>query len=59
VSKMLPPFEGQPGDNIGLQIVGTTHLFAADGSRVATTTATLSATPAPASVATDASTATP
>jgi multiple sugar transport system ATP-binding protein len=59
VSKMLPPFDGQPGDNIGLQIVGTTHLFADDGSRLVTTTATLSATSPPASVTTDASTATP
>jgi multiple sugar transport system ATP-binding protein len=42
VSKMAPPFEGQPGDNIGLQITGKTHLFAGDGSRIASTTATLS-----------------
>jgi multiple sugar transport system ATP-binding protein len=59
VSKMLPPFEGQPGDNIGLQIVGTTHLFADDGSRVVTTTATLNEAPASASVSSDAPTATP
>src|SRR3954452_22128277 len=25
VSKMAPPFEGQPGENVGLQIIGTTH----------------------------------
>jgi ABC-type sugar transport system ATPase subunit len=43
VSKMFPPFDGQPGDSIGLQITGTTHLFAEDGSRVTTTTATLRA----------------
>jgi multiple sugar transport system ATP-binding protein len=43
VSKMLPPFEGQPGDNVGLQITGTTHLFAEDGSRIASGAATLRA----------------
>jgi multiple sugar transport system ATP-binding protein len=41
VSKMSPPFHGEPGDSIGLQITGTTHLFSDDGSRIATTTATL------------------
>jgi multiple sugar transport system ATP-binding protein len=41
VSKMSPPFHGNPGDNIGLQITGTTHLFGDDESRIATTTATL------------------
>jgi multiple sugar transport system ATP-binding protein len=41
VSKMPPPFNGSPGDSIGLQITGTTHLFNDDGSRVASTTATL------------------
>jgi multiple sugar transport system ATP-binding protein len=40
VSKMFPPFNGQPGDSIGLQITGTTHLFAGDQSRLASTTAT-------------------
>jgi multiple sugar transport system ATP-binding protein len=59
VSKMLPPFEGQPGDDIGLQISGATHLFAEDGSRIASTTATLSATSASAPVTTDAPSATP
>jgi multiple sugar transport system ATP-binding protein len=43
VSKMLPPFERQPGDSVGLQITGTTHLFAEDGSRVASGAATLRA----------------
>jgi multiple sugar transport system ATP-binding protein len=58
VSKMFPPFDGQPGDNVGLQITGATHLFADDGSRVASTVATLrAATPAP--VSADASTPTP
>ena len=42
VSKMSPPFEGQLGDPVGLQIVGTTHLFAADGSRIASAPAHLS-----------------
>jgi multiple sugar transport system ATP-binding protein len=41
VSKIFPPFDGQAGDTVGLQITGATHLFAADGSRVASTTATL------------------
>jgi multiple sugar transport system ATP-binding protein len=55
VSKMFPPFAGQPGDSIGLQITGTTHLFDADGMRIASTTASLQpAAPASAAVATDA-----
>jgi multiple sugar transport system ATP-binding protein len=58
VSKMFPPFDGQPGDSIGLQITGATHLFAADGSRLVSTTATLRGAPATPSVA-DASTRTP
>jgi multiple sugar transport system ATP-binding protein len=41
VSKMTPPFDGAPGDNVGLQISGTTHLFAEDGSRVASSRASL------------------
>jgi multiple sugar transport system ATP-binding protein len=59
VSKMQPPFDGQPGDGIGLQITGAAHLFAADGSRIASTTATLHPASASASVTTDASPATP
>jgi multiple sugar transport system ATP-binding protein len=59
VSKMMPPFDGQPGDSIGLQIIGATHLFADDGSRVASTTATLQTTSEPASVPPDTSPATP
>jgi multiple sugar transport system ATP-binding protein len=43
VSKMLPPFDGEPGDSVGLQITGTTHVFAEDGSRIASTSATLHA----------------
>jgi multiple sugar transport system ATP-binding protein len=42
VSKMSPPFRGQLGDNVGLQISGTTHVFAGDGSRITSTPATLS-----------------
>jgi multiple sugar transport system ATP-binding protein len=41
VSKMPPPFQGELGDSVGLQIVGTTHLFGGDGSRVVSTSATL------------------
>jgi multiple sugar transport system ATP-binding protein len=41
VSKMPPPFKGELGDNVGLQITGTTHLFAGDGSRIASTPSTL------------------
>jgi multiple sugar transport system ATP-binding protein len=41
VSKMPPPFHGQLGDSVGLQITGRTHMFAGDGSRVTSTTATL------------------
>jgi multiple sugar transport system ATP-binding protein len=42
VSKMQPPFDGNPGDDVGLQIVGSTHVFRGDGSRIASATATLS-----------------
>ncbi|MEA2358212.1 MAG: multiple sugar transport system ATP-binding protein [Solirubrobacteraceae bacterium] len=59
VSKMLPPFDGRPGDTIGLQITGATHLFAADGSRVVSTTGKLHGTSASASMTADASTSTP
>jgi multiple sugar transport system ATP-binding protein len=41
VSKMQPPFDGDPGDEVGLQIVGSTHVFRGDGSRIASATATL------------------
>ena len=40
-AKLTPPFAGEPGDNVGLQIAGTTHLFGDDGRRIASTTATL------------------
>jgi len=35
VSKMAPPFEGEPGEKVGLQIIGKTHLFDGDGTRIA------------------------
>jgi multiple sugar transport system ATP-binding protein len=41
VSKMQPPFDGDPGDEVGLQIVGSTHVFRGDGSRIVSATATL------------------
>ncbi len=41
VSKMFPPFQGDPGDTVPLQITGTTHLFGGDGSRIASTRASL------------------
>jgi multiple sugar transport system ATP-binding protein len=41
VSKMPPPFKGELGDPIGLELVGTTHLFAGDGSRITSTVASL------------------
>jgi multiple sugar transport system ATP-binding protein len=42
VSKMSPPFDGDPGDSVGLELVGATHLFGGDGSRLTSTRATLS-----------------
>ena len=41
VSRLAPPFDGKPGDNIGLALAGTTHLFGGDGARLASTRATL------------------
>ena len=41
VSKMAPPFEGNPGDNVGLQITGMTHIFGDDGARIVSTRAVL------------------
>jgi multiple sugar transport system ATP-binding protein len=43
VSKMFPPFDGQPGDSVGLQITGTTHVFGEDALRIASTSAALHA----------------
>ncbi|MDX6685761.1 MAG: multiple sugar transport system ATP-binding protein [Baekduia sp.] len=42
VSKMPAPFAGRPGDDVGLQIVGATYLFAEDGSSLSIGTASLS-----------------
>jgi multiple sugar transport system ATP-binding protein len=56
VSKMQPPFTGKPGDSVGLQIDGATHLFADDGARIASTTATLAAASAPVTADTSTST---
>ena len=42
VSKMPPPFKSGPGDKVGLQITGTTHLFGSDGMRLASAPASLS-----------------
>jgi multiple sugar transport system ATP-binding protein len=41
VSKMPPPFKGEIGDNVGLQVSGTAHVFGGDGLRIASTSATL------------------
>ena len=45
VSKMAPPFDSEPGDAVGLQIIGTTHLFGGDGSRLGETNATFRQAP--------------
>jgi ABC-type sugar transport system ATPase subunit len=41
IAKMAPPFDGEPDDTVGLQIIGTTHVFGEDGSRIASSGATL------------------
>ena len=41
IAKMSPPFEGSPDDTVGLQIAGTTHVFGEDGSRIASSRASL------------------
>ena len=41
IAKMSPPFDGAGGDEVGLQISGTIHLFGEDGLRSASPTATL------------------
>jgi multiple sugar transport system ATP-binding protein len=41
IAKLSPPFEGSPGDRVGLQIEGTTHLFGEDGLRIASPRAAL------------------
>jgi multiple sugar transport system ATP-binding protein len=41
VARMAPPFDGNPGDQVGLQITGTAHLFGGDRMRICSTSATL------------------
>ena len=41
VSRMAPPFHGSPGDSIGLQLDGMTHLFGGGDDRLASVTGTL------------------
>jgi multiple sugar transport system ATP-binding protein len=41
IAKMAPPFDGKIDDRVGLQIVGTIHVFGEDGSRIASSKATL------------------
>jgi multiple sugar transport system ATP-binding protein len=41
IARTSPPFDGAPGDHVGLQIAGTTHLFGDDGSRIASPGASL------------------
>jgi multiple sugar transport system ATP-binding protein len=41
VSKMPPPFSGELGDTVGLELVGTTHVFGGDGLRLTSTRASL------------------
>jgi multiple sugar transport system ATP-binding protein len=41
VSKMPPPFSGELGDTVGLELVGTTHVFGGDGLRITSTRASL------------------
>ena len=43
IAKLTPPFDGEPDDRVGLQIMGTTHVFGEDGSRIATSRASLRA----------------
>jgi Pyridine nucleotide-disulphide oxidoreductase len=43
IAKMAPPFDGEPDDTVGLQIIGTTHVFGEDGSRIASSRGTLRA----------------
>jgi multiple sugar transport system ATP-binding protein len=41
IAKTSPPFDGGPGDRVGLQITGTAHLFGEDRLRIASPAATL------------------
>ncbi len=43
IAKTAPPFQGSPGEQVGLQIAGTTHLFGGDGLRIASPAASLRA----------------
>jgi multiple sugar transport system ATP-binding protein len=43
VAATAPPFDGVAGDNVGLQVNGITHLFAEDGGRIGSGTASLHA----------------
>ena len=44
VSRMPPPFDGSPGDGIGLELTGRTHLFGGDGVRLTSAQASLRST---------------
>jgi hypothetical protein len=41
IAKTSPPFDGGPGDRVGLQVTGTAHLFGEDGLRIASPATTL------------------
>jgi multiple sugar transport system ATP-binding protein len=41
VAKMAAPFAGRPGDNVGLSLAGTTHIFGAGDLRLASPSAGL------------------
>jgi multiple sugar transport system ATP-binding protein len=41
IAKMSPPFEGSPDDTVGLQLAGKLHVFGEDGSRIASSRASL------------------
>ena len=43
IAKLSPPFDGAPDETVGLQIVGTTHVFGEDGARIASSRARLRA----------------
>jgi multiple sugar transport system ATP-binding protein len=43
IAKLAPPFVGAPGERVGLQIDGRTHLFGEDGLRITSGPATLRA----------------
>jgi multiple sugar transport system ATP-binding protein len=41
IAKLAPPFRGEPDKVVGLQVIGTTHVFGEDGSRLASARGTL------------------